>query len=407
MSTQLPKKITPTWEMELLISGASVFTLVQLAGQMNTELLLLQIRLHDHHMSALAFPLFLYAKVAVMCLTATFLLHLVLRTYWVGLIGLDSVFPGGPRLEHMKYGRYYKAHLAEHMRDDPATLIERTDNRATVVFGFGVGLTLVMLMPIALVGIAAAIAMALRPFLGSETALWSVLGLFVVPVTLFAMLPSLVDKSFGERIAPGSAAARLLSGCFRWMKRLRMDGTDNTLVMYVYSQSKSFGKAAAAFGFSGMLLGFFAMTDAPRLAPVGTRANVVTDMEVADYASERGGALEYAMRASIPAPRVSGWLDLTVPVPSKQPRNDLPDCRDGNRDAVTACLSRHMRIAIDGKPVAADWQRQGAADGRPPALRALIDVRGLPRGKHHLTIDYLPNRAAPAQAWQERILFWN
>lgn len=404
---RLPARTTPTWEIELLISAASVFALLQLPGWLNDAFLQLQVRLHDHFMNALALPLFLYVKVSVLCLAATFLLHLVLRAYWTGLIGLDSIFPGGPKLDHMRYGPYYRAHLEAHLKDGPETLIERADNRATLVFGFGVGLALIMLLPTVLVGITIGLAYLLRPLLGSETAFWTALALFVVPVFLLSMLPSLVDKGLGARIAPGSLPARVLTGCFGLMRRIHMDGTGNQLMLYLYGQTRSFGRGVALFALAGMVLGALSMADVPVLDKVESRAKAEHAMEAADYASERAGSREYALRASIPAPRADAWLDLTVPIPGRQPPNDAPDCRDDARTAVADCLRKHMRVRIDGKPVAVDWQLQPANEDRPASLRALLDIRKLPHGEHQLVIDYLPNRRAPAEAWQERIRFWN
>jgi hypothetical protein len=405
---KLPKQTTPTWEMELLISGASVFALLQLPAALNSVFLDWQIRIHDHYLNALIFPLFLYVKVAVVCLAATFLLHLASRAYWVGLIGLNSIFPGGPKLEHMKYGPLFSAHMRRTMNSAPEQLIERADNRATMIFGFGVGLALVMLIPTVLVGAAALAAWLLSPLLGSEAALWGVIGFFAAPLMLIATLPTLLDKTFGTRIAADSLSGKAITGSFNFLRRIQMDGTGNILIMYLYGQTKSFGKAMLAFMAGGMLLGSLSMTDVPRLYSVRSQSDVVNEMEAADYTSERGGNREYAMRASIPAVRVSGaWLDVTVPVPTRQPSNDLPNCQDDNRKAIAECLSKQMRISVDGTALAVDWQMQRASEDRPQALRTMLDVSNIARGKHALTIDYLPNRKMPNDAWQERIVFWN
>lgn len=405
---KLPKKTTPTWEMELLISGASVFALMQLPGWLNQAFLNLQIWNHDHYLNTLLFPLFIYIKVAVVSLAVTFIVHLCLRAYWVGLIGLDSIFPGGPKLDHMKNGPYYQTHLSKYMADNPDTLIERADNRATMVFGFGVGLALAMIIPTLLAGMALTIALLVSPFVGSKMAVWTALGIFIVPIMLLTSVPTLLDKSYGARIATESLSGKAITGSYWLMNRIHMDGTGNVLILYLYSQTKSFGKAIILFAIGGMLLGALSMADAPRLISVRTQSNVVNDMETADYASERAGNKEYAMRASIPAPRVTdGWLDVTIPIPAKQPENDISTCQDDRRKVVSACMQQHTRIRLNGKAVKPVWQMQRSSDGKPPALRTMIDVRELPRGAHTLIIDYLPNQKKPDDAWQERILFWN
>ncbi len=353
-------------------------------------------------------PLFIYIKLAVICLAITFLLDMCLRAYWVGLIGLDSVFPGGPKLDHMKYGPHFKSHLSKYMADNIDTLIERADNRATMVFGFGVGFALVMIVPTLLVAIALAMALLLSPFLGSKMAVWVALGVLVIPIMLLSLLPMLLDKYVGTRIAAESMPGKTITGSYRLLNKLGMDGTNNILIMYLYSQAKSFGKASFLFALGGMLIGALSMADAPRLMSVRAQSNVVNDMETADYANERGGNKEYAMRASIPAPRVTdGWLDVTIPIPAEQPTNDLQQCQDDHPKVVTECMKQNARIQLNNQPVKIIWQYQRSSDGHPAALRTMINVHELPHGAQTLTIDYLPNSKKPSDAWQERILFWN
>lgn len=44
---QLPKHTTPTWEVELLISGVAVFAMLQLPGWLNDRLMFLLPRFED------------------------------------------------------------------------------------------------------------------------------------------------------------------------------------------------------------------------------------------------------------------------------------------------------------------------------------------------------------------------
>ena len=94
----LPARTTPTWEMELLISGATVFGLLQLPGLADRLLF------HVHNSSAepvaaFVLPLWIYVKSALLTLAATFVVHLALRGYWIALVGLSSVYPDGIRWE--------------------------------------------------------------------------------------------------------------------------------------------------------------------------------------------------------------------------------------------------------------------------------------------------------------------
>src|SRR5690606_8427805 len=64
--------------------------------------------------------------------------------YWVGLVGIHSVFPAGLRPERLRAGPIAREVLQRRWVDMD-TAIERADNRATVVFGLGVGVAAVVL----------------------------------------------------------------------------------------------------------------------------------------------------------------------------------------------------------------------------------------------------------------------
>jgi hypothetical protein len=95
---KLPKRTKPTWEIELLISGASVFALMQFPGWINSHFLSIQLVLANSQLSGLINPLFIYVKGAAYALIITLVIYIVLRAYWVSLIGVHSIFPQG--LDH-------------------------------------------------------------------------------------------------------------------------------------------------------------------------------------------------------------------------------------------------------------------------------------------------------------------
>ena len=49
--------------------------------------------------------LYQYVKLILYTLISCFILHLCTRAYWVGLIGLETVFPHGVRWEDTPTGR--------------------------------------------------------------------------------------------------------------------------------------------------------------------------------------------------------------------------------------------------------------------------------------------------------------
>ena len=147
----IPARTKPTWEMELLISGATVFGLMQMPGLADKFLF------HVHNtgaevVSGFVLPLWIYVKSALVTLIATFVAHLALRGYWIALVGLSSVYPDGIRWAQVaqRTGPFMLAWMKERFGDIDAT-IERADNRATRVFGVGFAVATLMQIPIGLV----------------------------------------------------------------------------------------------------------------------------------------------------------------------------------------------------------------------------------------------------------------
>jgi hypothetical protein len=95
-----------SWNMELVISGAAIF----LASFLPSEVALLRnaylenLTL-DEDFRKVLFPLlaFSFLKVTAWLLLLTFVLHFGLRAFWVGLVGLHTVYTGGIRYERLPW----------------------------------------------------------------------------------------------------------------------------------------------------------------------------------------------------------------------------------------------------------------------------------------------------------------
>lgn len=318
----LPKGTTPTWEIELLVSGATTFALVQLLGNLGDWFLRLQIGLDDHYLTAITISLHAYVRIALFCLIGAFVAHLAARAYWIGLIGLHSVYGGPPSHGGIKYGPFYRRLLDEKASDMPAS-IERADNRASLVFGFGVGLTSILLLPTLLMLASLGSAILLKPWLGSQ---YAVLVSFVVIFVVFfgiTLLPTVIDQLFGARIRPESRLGRALSATFRGLHDSHIGGSSNQLAMYLLSGAKSYRGAMTAALLIGGLLALLSSFNMPTLESMQDARDVSSAREASDYNSARGGDLSFARRPFIAAPVVQGWKSTCL-------------CRTAHPPAATA-----------------------------------------------------------------------
>ena len=88
----LPAHTTPTWEVELLISGVAVFAMLQLPGLLDDAIFAWRPRF-SQEWSSVVFLLYVYSKGAAVLLAGTFVVHLLLRARWIALVGLHSIHP--------------------------------------------------------------------------------------------------------------------------------------------------------------------------------------------------------------------------------------------------------------------------------------------------------------------------
>src|SRR5690606_17387470 len=138
----LSRRTTPTWEVELLISGVAVFAMLQLPGWLDDRMFALEPRLDEDWRIVLALSYF-YAKSAAVVLAATFAMHLMLRAQWIALVGVHSVYPQGIRLDRLRMGPIQRSIETERQGTTEAA-IERADNRSSVAFAIGVSVALII-----------------------------------------------------------------------------------------------------------------------------------------------------------------------------------------------------------------------------------------------------------------------
>lgn len=435
----LPRHTTPTWESELLISGATVFALLQLPGVLDEAFYAYFPRFQRPLAEMVMLP-YLYGKTAVYALILTFVLHLSMRAYWVGLVGLRSVYGDGVRWEKLRWGPAYLRVLRA--RTPPIdALVERADNRASLVFSYGVAFALVTLTPIGLVAIVAFATwlfhVATNGFFPWQRT-WLVM-LVATMVPLFAGMS--FDRFFGKRLRPEGLASRALSAMFRLYQRVGM-ASASSYAMLVFVSRAGPKRAGVLLTFAILaMFGFTFLQLAAREGDVDVgsygelalgQAGAARVLRNEYYADSRSTDLSTAA-PFIPHRVVRGdWLELFIPfrpgrdsvgLQSDCPPVAAPPAEDGEheeirervatdaaRARVLDCLARIYAPAIDGVPVA--QLRLDAADDPRSGLRgavAMLPLHGLAPGRHELTVNRLRKQLADADApapAPHRIVFW-
>ncbi len=423
----LPKRTTPTWEVELLLSGATVFALVQLATWVPGWASYISPRLDDFWRQVAGLSM-IYLMCGVVVLTVAFVLHLLLRAYWVALVGMDSVFPGGLKPEKLRDGPIMRDWIMDRWKP-MAAQVEQADNRATIVFGLGIGLARMMVTLTIVVSLLMLLALLMAAVTGTaayaSTWILAALGLLLLP-WLLAMV---VDRVLGHRLPRGHWLRRVVESMLAVYSLTGMGRESSTLVtLYTTSIGDRRGNwivggvitagilvSMSALALFNEELGWGQYGRFPRL-----EANLPQTVQHLHYASQHETDRSPG-HAFIPDMQASGrYLPLVVPfVPLQHERllegcpepKNKPSGYDGRQlraQATLDCLARGFAVTLDGEPLAQRPEFYSDATRDLRGLVYMIPLAGQSRGRHELVVSLPPqpesdeNDAPPI--W--RIPYW-
>ncbi len=406
-----------TFEMELLISGVVVFALLQVPPHIHRALDLLTATLHGALRSLVIYG-YVYGLLMLTALIAFFVLHLGLRAYWIGLVGLESVFPDGINWNQISLGPYSRNNLKRSLRPLPAH-IERLDDLCSLVFSFAFLIAHSGLYSLVIVLLAGALGLASS---------W-VLSPSIDPVWLFvaAMLAAVgpllvvtwVDKLAGDRIDPNSTAGRWLHRLVRWTYRtspLPMVGHIQLTLQSRFSERRTtlaifFTILLLTFGLVGQSL---VRTDALRF---DTLERFPDDLdafgaEPVDYRDQHAPVQVVARNPSIQSDVIEGpFVKLFIPyyphrhhplleqacpgtlAAEPSPLRFRPSRAGGadRRELVLAnldCLASLFRVELDGQRLGElEWVPTREAGSHVAGLMAYLPTRGLAAGRHQIVVE--------------------
>ncbi len=416
-----------TWELEFLVSGALAFALGQLPGRVDDLFNGLFPRLSEAAGVSTMIG-YQYVKLMLYTLILAFLLHIALRSFWVSLLGLDSIFPRGIRWNRLRLGPISQAYLRRHL-PSVRELIVRTDAIASVVFAAAFYIVTIFLFSVVAI---AALTLPLAAL--AAVAPWDLNPAFLlitvaVVASLIVTVPAVIDRSIGDSLDPDSRLARLIRTSHRLNLRMGMATYGPT--QFTLTSQLGGGRAGVLLiGAMAALVGTFIVRDillqgdrvrwsSLEFVPAIPGASGVDPRYYEAYWDHRPRAL---VMPSIPVDvldQEATYVRLFVPFrPTRDPDvldvscpalaplapsglrlirrargvdADLPAARI--REAL-ACASLLWEVEIDGVAVDADPVFATHPMSSLEGLAWYVDVRAMAPGRHVLTV----RRGAEAHA---------
>lgn len=423
--SSLSRDTTPTWEMELLISGVTVFALLQLPGVMDQAYLAFRPRLDTIWDEVLRF-LFIYSKMGVLLLAIAFVLHLTLRGYWIALVGMHSIYPDGVRWDRLRIGPIQRR-LIERHGIRMADRIEAADNRSSIVFALGVTLALVMAGIVLIVTLSFALASLLAWLFGWHWLIpngaFILLGLLVLPYALTHQF----DRHFGARLPADGSIAQTISRIYGFYARFGY-GSDRNPTMKLLQSHVGERKVLIATFTSiflvGVILTFQLFLQRENIS-VGdyarwpdAEAGLADSLIEQHYRDQSGQTDTLLPTIDSMFPR-GNYLSLLVPFnPKRHPALLANQCRTtwqaatdpAQRAPLLECMARLQQFELDGQPLVAPSLRY-FSDPRTEqqGVILVVPIAGLTPGEHVLSLNRAPRIDAEARdegPSRYQIAFW-
>ena len=357
-----------SWQPELIISGVAILGSLQLPQMLNNFEHYALLRF-DRDTIFLAYIAVIYWRILAVGLIFTFIFHFIVRALWIGLIGLNSVYPGG-----FKPNQKFSEHYQERMRAEYGDIdgfINRLDRLGSGIFGvaFGIAGTFTNFGLIALLLVF--IHSWLMEFDLDPAQVLFILGLLFVPLMVLSLVVMISHtKSLRERawVKRWQWPATKLMSRITYPVARRYITTCTNLVTSYYADSKAFTLAfiggmaiivvaGMASVFTSQNIPLFIDKVYHRLAADSTRlpdrypteepfAGVYYSPQLIAASATGNGAL----RVWIPLPEREAYLmDKNCSLP-EVPRSDSDavDWRNDRRGRTIACAREYLNFSVNG-----------------------------------------------------------
>jgi MFS family permease len=405
-----------TDELELIISSLTIFALFSLPGWLFDKIA----TIYTHLSTSLAIAS--VASTAILAgisygLAACFVLHLMARAYWVGLIGLRTVFPGGinwsktPGLGPLSR-RYYRETLPS-----LDTVIRSTDRLASSLFAVISMLTLGSLW----FGAVMIATLVVSGAIGARFGLTNTgIGIGVaVLLAVFLGLPILVyllDAQLASRV-PRLRDSRFLAAFVRLLRRIVGLAYPQRLVVPVQLTLQSNTRPVAVFVALTLSVAVIVVVGNTRVAAWRnfTLSGAFTYLDTTQV--EQGFRSTYYEDMHSPLDRLRGWprvdsfnqtgsfVRLFLPY---QPLRDnlvleqLCGSAEEAPDPI-GCLRQLWAVTIDGRPVSmASFEPAERGDLGMRGLIGLVPLGGLEPGLRRIEVAWNPDATEEATPLDDR-----
>jgi hypothetical protein len=405
-----------TDELELIISSLTIFALFSVPGWLFDKLADIYTHLSTSLAIASSLGMTLLAGTSF-GLAACFIVHLMARAYWVGLIGLRTVFPDGINWSKTPgLGPLGRQHYRETL-PNLDTVIQNTDRLASSLFAVISMLTLSVLWFGTILMATLVVSGAVGTHFGlTNTSLLIGTAAFLVVFLGIPIIVYILDRQLASRV-PRLRDNRIFASLVRILSRIAGFAYPQRLVLPVQltlqSNTRPFAFfVALTFSVIAMVAVGLTRTEAWRSFTLSEEFTYLNTAQIQDvfhstYYEDMGSPLD----------RLRGWpridsfnqngsfVRLFLPYYPVRDNLVLDQFCDSASDASdrVACLQQLWAVSIDGKPVSTEeFEPAERADLGMLGLIGLVPLTGLEPGLRRIEVIWNPDAANQATPVDDR-----
>lgn len=388
-----------SWEAELLVSAIAIFGTFQLFGFIewvtNKLIDLLPIEQHIY-----GYTITIIGLLAISVLVSMFVIHFILRAYWIGLVGLNSVFPDYS-VEDSAYSKVYTELFLAILPKQEET-IQKVDELCSVIFSVAFTILLIYSYMSLFLSVYMLIYNLLLDYVPSYILLiplFLILGLIVLQ-TIFGIVGNL--KKFKSNVGIQTwmfKTVRLASmvtygPLYRNLLQVTMVFGTN------FKKKKSLVYLVLMFFVSGMFLTFVKVTDTNIFHLIFPKDHDVEFMYLSYYGDQNSDE-SFLLTPQIQSDIIEGnTVKLFIPIFHHERNYQKKTCGEFNdeeslssdenrvnsRKYYLDCYGKYHSIKLNGKVVNIDFLKKDHPVSEQFGIVGFIDKEFLQKGKNTLVV---------------------
>ena len=392
-----------SFEVELIVSGLAIYGSIALGSFLHESLESLVFQFNDNVLFLLKF-VFLYLFVAQKILLLGFIIHFSMRVLWIGMIGLNSVYPKGINTE----SQVYPEHLMDKIKSEYPDITYynlKLDKTCSIIFSILCSAIIIFIVISIWLFIAIGISEILRTFLSDQLVYGIQVILFVIFYILIIGVGLLTTAGpFKKSKLSQKYGYRLLSGINRGL--LLMFHEPFAYISYTLRTNSSTRQFILASLIIAVISVVISRDDVSKTMNIYTQKaffeqnSIESNVFDANYGdTHTDGQILYPMIQSEIIDE--GYIKLFIPEYARERKHreilcgafrsdsELSDSanRAAKQEYYEECARNYYTLIIDiGRLENVDFERRRHNKYQQWGYQTIIPIRSLADGKHVLKI---------------------